>query len=235
VSWTETRHANPEALAAALADDLEGIVRAALARRGGAMLALAGGRTPFPIYRRLAAAALDWSRVVLLATDERWVDHHHPACNGREMRAAFAAAQGVHILPLTPGSAEGRASAELAQATLASLPAPFDAVLLGMGGDGHFASLFPGSAELAAGLDPDSPDDALVIHPDPLPPEAPFPRISLSAARLLRSHRLLLAVTGEAKRAVLDRAQTRPDPSTLPISALLHHPATQVEIHWSPQ
>jgi len=234
MSWTETRHASPEALAAALAETLEDIIRTALTERDRAVLALAGGRTPFPVYRKLAGAAVDWSRVVMLATDERWVDHDHPACNGREMRAAFAAAQGVHILPLTPGNAGQPASAELAQATLASLPAPFDAVLLGMGGDGHFASLFPGSAELATGLDPDSPDDALVVHPDPLPPEAPFARISLSAARLLRSRRLLLAVTGEAKRAVLDRALARPDPATLPISALLHHPAARVEIHWSP-
>jgi 6-phosphogluconolactonase len=234
VSWTETRHADPEALVQSVVGALEDAIRSALARRGHAVLALAGGRTPLPMYRRLADAALDWSRVSLLATDERWVDADHPASNTREIRRAFAGADGIRILPLTPGNRGGQASAELATATLASLAEPFDAVLLGMGADGHFASLFPGAAGLAAGLDPESVQAALVVQPDPLPVEAPFPRISLTAARLLRTRRLLLAATGAAKRAVLDRAQAQCDPDALPISALLHDDSACVEIHWSP-
>jgi 6-phosphogluconolactonase len=234
MSWTETAHADADALAGALAAILESVIRAAVTERGRAVLALAGGRTPFPVYRRLAKVTLDWSRVLLLATDERWVGHDHPASNVREMRGAFAAADGVRIAPLVPAVVEPAASAELAETTLASLPGPFDAVLLGMGADGHFASLFPGAAALAAGLDPDGAASAVVVHPDPLPPEAPFARVSLTAARLLKTRKLLLAATGPAKRAVLARAQARPEPLALPISALLHHAAAQVEIHWSP-
>lgn len=234
MSWTETAHADADALAGALAAMLEGVIRAGLAERGCAVLALAGGRTPFPVYRRLARAQLDWSRVLLAATDERWVGHDHPASNVRELRGAFAAADGVRIVPLVPEVVGATASAELAETALANVPGPFDAVLLGMGADGHFASLFPGAAVLAAGLEPDGAAAAVVVHPDPLPPEAPFARVSLTAARLLRTRKLLLAVTGTAKRAVLDRAQARPEPLALPISALLHHAAAQVEIHWSP-
>ncbi len=234
MSWTEVLHRDADALAASIAGTLEASIRTGLAERGRAVLALAGGRTPFPVYRRLARAALDWSAVLLLPTDERWVDRDHPACNAREMRAAFAAATGVTILPLVPDVAGPVADTEATDVMLAELANPFDAVLLGMGADGHFASLFPGAAELAAGLDPHGPDDALVVHPEPLPPEAPYARVSLSAARLLRAHRLLLTTTGAAKRAVLDRAQARPDSFTLPISALLHDTAAQVEIHWSP-
>lgn len=234
MSWTETLHRDADALAESVAGTLEAAIRTGLAERGRAVLALAGGRTPFPVYRRLAQASLDWSRVLLLPTDERWVEQDHPSCNAREMRVAFAAAGDVTILSLTPESAGLFASARWAETMLATLADPFDAVLLGMGGDGHFASLFPGAVELAAGLDPDSPDDVLVVHPDPLPPEAPYARVSLSAARLLRTRRLLLAATGAAKRAVLDRAEAQPDPLTLPISALLHDTAAQVEIHWSP-
>jgi 6-phosphogluconolactonase len=234
VSWTDTTYVDADTLAESLAQILADTIRAGIAQRGRASLALAGGRTPFPVYRRLAEAALDWPKVSLLATDERWVELAHPASNTRELHAAFAAATGVRVLPLTPAEPGPVASAEPARAMLASLAGPFDAVLLGMGGDGHFASLFPGAAELQHGLDPSSPDDALVVHPDPLPPEAPFPRISLSRSRLLRTRRLLLAATGAAKRSILDQAMAGPDPLVLPISALLHDDSAQVEIHWSP-
>ena len=234
MSWTETTHSDAEALAAVLADALAQAIRDGLVSRGRAVLALAGGRTPFPVYRRLAETPLDWSRVVLLATDERWVDVEHSASNSREIVAAFAAARGVRVLPLVPAGPGPEANAAFATSIIRPLAEPFDAVLLGMGSDGHFASLFPGAAELAAGLQEGGPDDVLVVHPNPLPPEAPFARISLSAARLLRTRRLLLAATGATKRAALDRAQAGADPAELPISSLLHNPAARVEIHWSP-
>ena len=234
MSWTETIHDTGESLAESLAGTLEAAIRAGIETRGRAVLALAGGGTPLPAYRRLAKAALDWSRVYLLATDERWVDHDHPASNDLAMREAFMVSSGVHVMPLVPHPAGARPSDAPARATLASLAEPFDAVLLGMGADGHFASLFPGSTALRAGLDPEGDDDALVVHPDPLPPEAPFARVSLSAARLLRTRRLLLAVTGDAKRDTLDEARLKLQPERLPISALLHADAAMVEIHWSP-
>ncbi len=240
MAWTLTQHADADALAQSLADALADLLTVALHARGRAVLALAGGRTPFPLYRRLAGRALDWSKVSLIPTDERWVDSDHPACNAREMRAAFADAEGVRVLPLVPDQVEhrpdvSRPDVSLAEATLAALPEPFDAVVLGMGGDGHFASLFPGALALADGLAPDTPRDALVIWPEPLPAEAPFARISLTRARLQRCRRLILATVGAGKRAVLDRAfAADADPRHLPIAALLHDPDARVEIHWSP-
>lgn len=232
MSWTETLHRDADALAASLANELAQLITDAVAMRGSASLALAGGSTPFPIYRRLAAMELPWSRVSLIPTDERWVQAEHPASNLRAMREAFAAARGVRLLSLTPIEPHNSAHATFALNALIELANPFDAVLLGMGGDGHFASLFPAAMELHAGLHGDAA--ALVVHPGPLPPEAPFARVSLSLERLLHSRRVLLAITGQAKRAVLDRAKFANEPQALPICAMLHQQRLPLEIHWSP-
>jgi len=234
VSWIESSHADAETLATVVAAQLEAVIRVALKTRGTAVLALAGGRTPFPVYRRLAQARLDWSKVSLVATDERWVPAGHAARNSKEVRNAFAAAVGVNILELVPEAAGLAADAELAEIALGGVSEPFDAVLLGIGADGHFASLFPGAAELAAGLDPASRHSALLVHPVPPPPEAPYARVSLTLARLMHTERLLLVATGDAKRAVLDQAQGQYAGPELPVSALLKSARVPVEIHWSP-
>lgn len=103
-----------------------------------------------------------------------------------------------------------------------------------MGEDAHTASLFPGVAALPAALAADAAEDAFAIVPDPLPPEAPFPRITLGLARLLRARSLHLLVTGARKREVLRAAQAAHDPLRMPIAAVLHAPDTTVHIHWSP-
>ena len=233
MAWTEHLYVDADALATALAARLEAIVRDALAERGQAVLALAGGRTPFPAYRVLAARDLDWSRVVLMPTDERCVTHDHPACNLREMRNAFAQAEGVRFASLTAEDGDPDRSEAQARAMLSRHAVAFDAVVLGMGNDAHTASLFPGAVNLAAALDPQGAQDACRIDPQPLPPEAPFPRITLTAARLLRARSLHLAVTGEGKHAVLREAQASRDVSRHPIAAILHAPGADVHIHWS--
>lgn len=233
MAWTEHRYADADALAASLATRLEDTLRDAIASRGHAMLALAGGRTPFPAYRTLATRKLDWSRVVLMPTDERCVPHDHPACNLREMRQAFVPADGVRFASLTMDDGDPDRSQVQARAMLSQHAGAFDAVVLGMGNDAHTASLFPGATNLADALDPDGSTDACRIDPQPLPPEAPFPRITLTAARLLRAHNLHLALTGAGKHAVLREAQASRDPGRYPIAAILQAPGVAGHIHWS--
>lgn len=227
------RHADPDTLAEALAGEIDAVLDVALREREGAWLALAGGRTSPPVFRRLAARPREWSRVLAVPSDERWVAHDHPDCNLRQLRAAFAAAPDLRTLALTPAQPVGAADASLAEAALAAHPEPFDLSLLGMGADGHFASLFPGAPTLAAGLDLGTRHSAVAILPDPMPSAGPHPRISLTLARLIRSRRVLLAISGADKLAVLERAQAQGAASSLPVAALLAAPV-EVLVHWSP-
>jgi 6-phosphogluconolactonase len=198
----------------------------------------------------MAAVPRDWSKVTILPSDERWVAVEHADSNLRQMRAAFAGpaalvdahgkaapetgVEGIRWLSLVPPALEGAVDASYANRVLEVVDDAFDAILLGMGVDGHFGSLFPGAPNLARALDPANADAAVAIVPDPMPAAGAHPRISLTLARMLRSRRVLLAITGADKRAVLTRAQLAADPAQLPVAALLHAPGAQVDIHWSP-
>ena len=232
MSWSTRTHDDAGRLADAVATEIDAAIAAALRERGQALLALAGGRTSPPVFRRLAAHRRDWSQVTVLPSDERWVSADHPDCNLRQMREAFAGADDVRWLSLTPALPQGAANAAFANGALASHPQDFDVCMLGMGADGHIASLFPGAPNLAAALDPGNREAAVAIVPDPMPSAGPHARVSLTLARLLKSRRLLLVITGDDKRRVIERA--RAGDGTLPVAALLAaaHPAA--EIHWSP-
>lgn len=234
MAWIEHDYTDTHALAAALASQLHACCAEALSQRGRALFALAGGRTPFPIYRALATQALDWSNVVVMPGDERCVAHNHAASNVTALRDAFTDAQGLCIESLTASDGDPDASLVHARRMLAAHPDAFDAVLLGMGEDAHTASLFPGAAALPDAMAKDAAEDAFLLLPDPLPPEAPFPRITLGLARLLRARSVHLVVTGPHKREVVRKAQAAHDPLRAPVSAVLHDPGTVVHLHWSP-
>jgi len=237
MDWIE--HPDAESLIRRAAGVLASACRAGLAERGGAGLVLAGGSTPMPVYARLGAArldqpaaGLDWSAVRVLPGDERWVHESHPASNLAAMRRAFGS-PGPEFIALVPKAPGAEPAPDAARAALASVEKPFDACVLGMGTDGHFASLFPGSVPDSA-LDPAAGPDAIVVHPDPMPADAPFPRVSLNLSALSASRRILLLLRGDAKREVLRAAVDSGDHRRYPIAALLaaSHPA--LEIHWSP-
>jgi 6-phosphogluconolactonase len=251
-------HPDHAALASGVAARIARELDQALAERGRALLALAGGRTSPPVFRQLAAQPRDWSRVTILPSDERWVPASHADCNLRQMRESFGGAHGIHWLALVPDLPAGRADAGFANRALAAHPEAFDVAMLGMGADGHFASLFPGAPTLAAGLAlpvgagsardasgaagqssraepaPTESAAAIAILPNPMPAAGPHPRISLTLARLLHSRTLLLVITGDDKRAVLERAHTEGEASNLPVAALLRAQHPCAEVHWSP-
>lgn len=233
MGWAEYDYRDKDRLDAALAESLRAATAEAVGARGRAVLVLGGGATPLSLYRRAAALKAPWHEAALLPSDERCVPHAHAACNHTALRNAWAAAEDIDVMAITTHDGDCEASERFALEQLQRVEDDFDFVLLGMGNDAHFASLFPGATQLAAGLS-DAAPDALRVAPVPLPPEAPFPRISLSAARLKRSHALHLAIVGDAKRETLRRAIASQDPQATPISALLHADDVRLHIHWSP-
>ncbi len=175
------------------------------AREGEIALTLPGGSTPFPILAQLADAKLDWSRLTIWPGDDRIVPEDHPASNVGRIRAALEPL-GARVVALTEGAT----------------PPHFALAWLGMGTDGHIASLFPNT-------DPQIDDQQLIrrITPDPLPPEAPFDRLSLTILALLDSDELLFVVRG-ADKAALFAAAARGE-NDLPVARLLgaaHQPVT---------
>lgn len=232
MSFKLIRHANADNLIEHLAHSMAEDIDRALTLQGRAFLALAGGRTSPPVFRRLAAQTRAWSNVHVVPSDERWVDHDHADCNLRQMQEAFVGADGIRWLSLTPAQCSGPVDARIGEASLRAHPEAFDLTMVGMGVDGHFASLFPGAPTLGAALDLHHTKSCIAIEPNPMPSAGPHLRVSLTLSRLLRSDRVLLVITGTDKLAVLERAQQ--GDRSLPVSALLaaHHPAA--EIHWSP-
>lgn len=160
-------------------------------------IACPGGETPFPIIAELLRADLPWDRLVVWPTDDRVVPEDHPASNTGKLRAAFTP-MGATVVTLNEMEALPR----------------FALVWLGMGADGHVASLFP-SADPRA----DDPRRIVRLTPDPLPPEAPFDRISLTIPALLNSEELVIVARGEDKHALL-RDVVRGE-SDLPVARLL--------------
>lgn len=222
--WHEYPGAQP--CIEALSSDIAERLRARLCNAPICTLAVSGGRSPIPLFERLAQAELDWARVRLRLVDERYVPPHHPDSNEalvrRHLLAGPAAAADFH------GLYRAGASIEQAVAAANDDAALIDLALLGMGDDGHTASLFPGAAQLDAAL---AADAACYLHVTP--PQAPHERISLSLAALRSCGHLILYVAGPRKRDVLRDAQKQAD-ARLPVSLLAAEPGVPLDVHWHP-
>ncbi|MEM7588161.1 MAG: 6-phosphogluconolactonase [Acidobacteriota bacterium] len=226
----EHRHADPQALADALAERVASDLRSAVAERGTASLVVSGGSTPRPFFDRLSRTELPWQHVAVTLADERWVPADHPDSNERLVRKTLLveAAADARFVSLVNDAATPEAGRDACERALATIPRPFDVVVLGMGGDGHTASLFPETTELTAGLDPFSSDACLAVNPK----TAPHARMSLTLRAILDSRRLILHITGDGKWDVYQRALEPGPASELPIRAALQ--SGRVEVWWAP-
>ncbi len=230
-----SRFDRPEEAAAAAAEALAAGLGAGLQARGRASLVATGGSTPGPVYDRLSQRALDWSRVEVALSDERWVAADQPASNERLVRARLLTgpAAAATFIPLkTPAPTPSAAQAEVEQ-RLAAMPRPFDAVLLGMGEDGHIASLFPGMEKLAEGLDARGSKLCMAVEPGQNAPPAE-PRLGLTLAALASARTVVVFIVGAAKWAAWERALAGDDPLEMPVRALLASGAS-VRVIWAAQ
>lgn len=222
-------------LAAALARRVLEDLGHALAAGAPARLLVSGGSTPGPLFDALVGAGegLDWSRVELGLVDDRWVPEDHADSNVRLVRERLrqGPVEAAQLRGLVDVGLGVEAGVRAAHERLQSLAPPTVAVL-GMGGDGHFASLFPGMPGLAAALDVDA-SPAVVQGLAPSPPRV---RVSHNLAALLAADDLILHITGAAKRQVFERARADAE-SSLPIRALLQaaeHEQRALAVYWSP-
>ncbi len=222
-------HKDAATLNASVADAIAVAISSAIALRSKALIAVPGGKTPGPIFTDLATRDVNWAQVTLIPGDERLVADDSPLCNYSLISNVFLPL-GATVLPLVNGPAEkvAAAAALAANADLDSLDWPADLVWLGMGGDGHTASIFPGP-DLHTALF--SPAHFVGVTPDPLPLEAPVSRLTLTAAEIARARSLLVVITGAAKRAVLESALADGEASLFPIGKVLAG-AASVDIHW---
>jgi len=216
-------YADAELMMMDLANRLAGELRQALAGGGRASLAVPGGTTPGPVFDSLCAAELDWSRVDVLPTDERWVPPTSERSNARLIgqRLMVNKAAAARLVPLyAPAERPEERLAGLAAGVAAVLP--LSVVLLGMGEDMHVASIFAGAEGAQEALHGDAPLVAIRA------PGVPEPRVTLSARVLRDAMQRHVVITGAAKRRALEAARHLP-PEEAPVAAVLRGAV----VHWA--
>jgi 6-phosphogluconolactonase len=228
VAFRETQYNDRAALAAAMAARIADDLQNAIVKTGRASLIVPGGTTPVTVFGMLAMTALAWDKVTIIPCDERWVGREHADSNDglihRHLLQGQAKAAKVFSL-YRPLPTPADAVADVAQ-TLKAIPRPFSSIFLGMGEDGHFASLFPDRAETDPALNLNTKADIMVLRE----PAKGHPRIGLTLSALIDAPHVLLAVTGAEKRIVLQRAIANINDNSLPIAALLRQTRTPIDI-----
>ena len=228
--WWE--YDNVDEMAGAVAGDVGFIVESAVDARNASLIALPGGDSVQPIFQALAAKKLPWKQLTIIPTDERLVPMDDERSNVRGIAKTFLP-NGARVIPIAADIADYKLAGNSADARLQDLPWPPDLVWLGMGEDGHTASLFAGP-DLQNALDAPKARRAVGVMPDPLPEDAPVARVTLTRSAILSARTILITITGDRKRELLEGAIEDGQSSKLPIGRLLAEVDQPIDIHWAP-
>ena len=215
-----------------LALQIAELLSSGVADNGRASIAVSGGSTPVELFERLSLLDISWKDITITLVDERWVEPTDDDSNERlarthllQNKAAAATFVGMKNSAVTAG--EGETECEQ---NFQKIPQPFDVLILGMGGDGHTASLFPGAEKLAAATAMDSGRTCMALAPL----TAPHERMSLTLPVILASRQIFLHIVGQEKREVLDKAMTEGPVEEMPIRFILRQQITPVTVFWAP-
>lgn len=221
-----------EEMADAVAGDVGFIVESAVDARNASLIALPGGSAFQTVFQALAAKKLPWKQLTIIPTDERLVPMDDERSNVRGIAKIFLP-NGARVIPIAADIADYKLAGNSADARLQDLPWPPDLVWLGMGDDGHTASLFAGP-DLQDALDAPKARRAVGVMPDPMPQDAPVARVTLTRAAILSARTILITITGDGKRKLLEGAIEDGHSSKLPIGRLLAEVDQPIDIHWAP-
>ena len=207
------------------------LLRQGIAERKVASLAVSGGRSPIAFFDQLSRQILPWEKVSITLVDERWVptdseDSNEHLVRQHLLRNAAASAQ---FVPLKTPAASPQLALTERESVINTMPWPLDIIVLGMGEDGHTASLFPGAENLAAALDVTRP--ALLTAIDP--PDADHPRMSFTLRALLHTRCVVLLIQNSRKGAIYQQARDGADVAQLPIAGVLSQAKVRVEVFWA--
>jgi 6-phosphogluconolactonase len=227
-----TQFSDLETLSRELARQVSAGLAAAIEARGVASLVVSGGKSPTKLFEHLRTQALDWSRVCIALADERWVDPADASSNEKLVRDVLLqdGARNARFLGLKNGAPTPDMGAVSAWETFARVPRPFDVVLLGMGDDGHTASLFPGSPNLPSALNPAAVAGCVGMWA----PAAPHARLSLNLSALLDSRHIVILISGAEKWRTYTAALAAGPVQDMPIRAVLRQSRAPVQVLWAP-
>jgi len=223
---------NAVVLVTELAARIRDVLSDSIHKQGRASLAVSGGATPVPLFEALSHIDLEWTRVVVTLVDERWVEITERDSNENLVRTYLLkdkAAQ-ARFIGLKTSATTAEAGENACSQRLLEVPMPFDVLILGMGSDGHTASLFPGAKQFSAAVDANS--DRICMGIKPL--SAPHERMTLTLPAILNSSRIFIHIRGEEKRSAYAKAISNGPPDEMPIRFILGQTGVPVSVYWAP-